>query len=276
MSFRISWISGPGNYSEAIRGDRADLISANFTVNRGDFWIFGPGHYATDDAVEMQEREQARTAGPGRGYIVNINRPGRADQLSRVESDRKISFVWEPGDAVVVQDDRDDAMSYRIGGNRKAGYTLYHCGARPPHRKTGMPLGLSEGPHPTLRDAICSLVHQFKSDWRYLGLHPVSGYRPYYGSHRGWELLYRRVCEARVDNPPASLEVLEDEYRRVCEAPVDRPSTGREWYNKPRRVLPPHLRYPLPRADAAADLAEELERAEKAAMDEDVARGEFS
>ena len=245
MSFRISWISGPGSYSEVIRADRADLISANFTVNRGDFWIFGPGHYAADDAVEMQDRERAQTAGPGRGYIVNANRPGRADQLSRVESDRKISFVWEPGDAVVVRDDRDDAMSYRIGGNRKAGYTLYHCEARPPHRKTEMPLSEGvDGPHPTLRDAISRLVHQFRSDWEYLNLRPVSGYRPAGGSHRGWELLYRRVCEARVDGP----------------AERERP--------KPRRVLPPHLRCRMARADAAAELAEELERAQKAALGE--------
>lgn len=245
MSFRISWISGPGSYSEAIRGDRADLISANFTVNRHDFWVFGLGNYAANDAAEMQNREQARIL--GRGYLKNINRPGRADELSRVESDREISFVWEPGDAVVVRDDRDDAMSYRIGGNRKAGYTLYHCGARPPHRKTGMPLDMEAGPHPTLRDATKWLVFQFKSDWRYLNLDPVSGYRPYYGSSRGWELLYRRVCEARVDG-----------------------STGRE-RPEPRRVLPPHLRCQMARADAAAELAEELEWAQKVARDEDKA-----
>lgn len=246
MSFQISWISGPGNYSEAIRAGRVDRISASFTVDRHDFWMFGPGHYAANDASEMQNREQAQAA--GRGYLTNINRPGRADQLSRVESDRQISFAWEPGDAVVVRDDRDDAMSYRIGGNRKAGYTLYHCEARPPYRKTGMPLSTVDvDPFPTLRDAVRSLVHQFRSDWRYLNLDPVSGYRPYYGSSRGWELLYRRVCEARVDDP-----------------------TGRE-RPEPRRVLPPHLRCQMARADAAAELAEDLERAQKAAMGEDEA-----
>ena len=245
MSFQISWISGPGNYSQAIRAGRVDRIRANFMVDRHDFWMFGPGHYAANDASEMQNREQAQAA--GRGYLTNINRPGRADQLSRVESDRQISFAWEPGDAVVVRDDRDDAMSYRIGGNRKAGYTLYHCEARPPYRKTGMPLDEEAGPHPTLRDAVRRLVFQFKWDWRYLNLDPVSGYRPYYGSSRGWELLYRRVCEARVDDP-----------------------TGRE-RPEPRRVLPPHLRCQMARADAAAELAEDLERAQKAAMGEDEA-----
>ena len=248
MSFQISWISGPGNYSEAIRADRADVISARFTVDRNDFWMFGPGHYAANDAAEMQNRKRARAA--GRGYVVNINRLGRADQLSRVESDRRISFVWEPGDAVVVRDDRDDAMSYRIGGNRKAGYTLYHCGARPPYRKTGMPLYAMD-PRPTLREAVRTLVHQFRSDWRYLNLRPVSGYRPYYGSIRGWELLYRRVCEARVDKP-----------------------TGRG-RPEPRRVLPPHLRSRMARADEAVELAEELERASEVAYGEDAAREEF-
>lgn len=246
MSFEISWIFGPGNYSAAIRADRVDKINACFVVARGDFWIFGPGHYTGNVAREMQRREKARIAGSG-SYLINTNRPGRADELNRVESDREISFVWEPGDAVVVRDDRDDGMSYRIGGNRKAGYTLYHCGARSPHHKTGMPLGVTAGPHPTLRDATRQLVFQFKSDWRYLNLDPVSGYRPYYGSSRGWELLYRRVCEARAAGP------------------IERKRP------KPRRVLPPHLRCRMARADAAAELAEELERAKKMAYAEDAA-----
>ena len=181
----------------------------------------------------------------GRGYSEAI-RASRSDVIScRIQDDREICFSWEPGDTVVVQDYRDDAMSYRIGGNRKAGYTLYHCGARPPYRKTGMPLSVTVvGPHPTLHEAIRKLVIQFREDWKFLNLDPIPIYGRHNSSMRGWETLYRRVCKAWGVEPTGP----------------ERP--------EPRRALPPHLRCQMAQADAA-ELAEELERAEKAARAED-------
>lgn len=144
--------------------------------------------------------------------------------------------VWVLGVAVVVRDDRDDAIFYRIGGNRKAGYTLYRCGARPPYLKTGMPRE-AVGLYPTLHCAIKRPDTQFTSDWRDLNPSVPSDY---YGGTDG---LYRLVCEAWGAAP-----------------------TGRE-RPEPRRVLPPYLRCPMARADAVEVAARK--RANKAAATED-------
>lgn len=145
-------------------------------------------------------------------------------------SGESFGIEWKWGgsddyDCVVVQDDRDDAMSYRIDGNRKVGYTLHHCGARPPYYKTGM-LQSMPGSVPTLFWAIKSLLSNFKSDWTALNL----GFPSDYGSLDG---LHRRVWEVRLG----------------LAAERERPL--------PRRVLPPHLRCQM--APAAVEEATALD-----------------